>query len=171
MNDVSQFSRIRLPIACNSIVATLEPHFVPGIKLPQRVRSGHRSDRFLSGNRPSLPSHFRHHAQPWVAQMISTASPAEQVSSVAEKSRDATGRSSISVIRSSGKKGQGRLDGNNPQKKSPATKTGRNLATGPRQIPNHALRRRLTFVPAFRPNPNSFASLLRNSAYFGATRG
>ncbi len=139
--------------------------------LPLLARSGHRSDRFLSGNRPSLPSHFRHHAQPWVAQMISTATPAEQVSSVAEKSRDATGRSSISVIRSSGKKGQGRLDGNNPQKKSPATKTGRNLATGPRQIPNHALRRRLTFVSGFQPNPNSFASLLRNSAYFGATRG
>ncbi len=35
----------------------------------------------------------------------------------------------------------------------------------------HAFRRRLTLVPSFRPSPIFFASLLRNSAYFGATRG
>ncbi len=55
--------------------------------------------------------------------------------------------------------------------KSPATKKGRYLRIGPRQIPNYALRRRLTFVPGFRPNPIFVASLLRNSAYFGAVIG
>ncbi len=39
------------------------------------------------------------------------------------------------------------------------------------RVPPHPFRRAFILDPTFRPSPIFFASLLRNSAYFGATRG